>query len=79
MQRALHIKTTVLPGQRVEVTGSDLKEGEAVDVFVVLPPAAATARRSALQIIRSLHGHRLFETSAEVDQYLHEERDSWER
>lgn len=34
---------------------------------------------SMLEIINELPGGRLFKTSAEVDAYLREERDSWER
>ena len=36
-------------------------------------------RTSMLAIINELPGGRLFKTSAEVDAYLREERDSWDR
>lgn len=32
MQKALHIRTTVLPGGRVEFTSPDLEAGQSVDV-----------------------------------------------
>ena len=80
MQAALHIKTTVLPGNRIEVTAPELTGGEAVDVFLVLPQAAAPARRSMLELLESLPpGPRLFKTPEEADRYLQEERDSWDR
>lgn len=79
MQAALHLKTRVLPGKRVELTAAELKEGETVDVFLVLPEAPPAPRRSALEVIQSLQGHRLFQTPEEVDRYLQEERDSWDR
>ena len=37
------------------------------------------ARRSALELLESLPGRRLFKTSAEADEYLREEREAWER
>jgi hypothetical protein len=40
------------------------------------PPAP---RRSALELLESLPPGGLFKISAEVDRYLQEERDSWER
>lgn len=40
---------------------------------------SGTARRSALELLESLPGRRLFKTSAEADEYLREERESWER
>ena len=79
VQTALHVKTVVLPGNKIEVTAAQLREGDPVDVFVVLPEAPLIPRRSALEIIESLKGHRLFQTPEEVDRHLQEERDSWER
>ncbi|MGH9751341.1 MAG: hypothetical protein ACREA2_01025 [Blastocatellia bacterium] len=40
---------------------------------------AKPERRSVLDILKDLPGQRLFKTSAEVDAYLREERDSWDR
>jgi hypothetical protein len=82
MQAALHITTRVLPGRRVEFNAPELEEGTNVEVFVVSTQTSETAmqpRRSALEIIESLQGHRLFQTAEEVDRYLQEERDSWDR
>jgi hypothetical protein len=36
-------------------------------------------RRSALALLDSLPGRRLFQTSAEADEYLRNERESWGR
>lgn len=35
-------------------------------------------KRSALDILRSIRAERAFKTSAEVDEYLRTERDSWD-
>ena len=37
MQSALHVKTKILPGNRIEIQLPDLEEGKIVDVFVILP------------------------------------------
>ncbi len=39
------------------------------------PPAQ---KRSALKILRSIHAQPAFKTSAEVDEYLRTERNSWD-
>ena len=77
MQKALHIRTTVQPGGRVEFASPDLEAGQTVDVVVA--PAPAPSTRSAWQIISEGPGQRLFQTAKEVDDYLAEERASWDR
>ena len=77
MEKALHIRTTVLPGGKVEIVDEELTEGENVDVVISSTPAATG--RSAWQIISEGPGQRLFKTAKEVDDYIAEERASWER
>jgi hypothetical protein len=79
MDSALHIRTSVLPGSRVEITVPDLREGDPIDVFLVFPTPSNGPQQSALEIIESLRGHRLFRTPEDVDRYIKEERDSWDR
>jgi hypothetical protein len=79
MQPALHRKTTVLPGGKIELTDPELPCGEAVDVFVLLPEGSATTRQSAIEVLARSPGRRLFKNAEEVDTYLHEERDTWDR
>jgi hypothetical protein len=79
MQAALHLKTTVLPGGKIEVMDTSLPSGEIVDVIVLLPASPAVARRSAVDILAEAPGQRLFKTAADVAAYLREERDAWER
>lgn len=78
MQEAWHLETTVLPGGRVEVFDAGLPAGTAVDVFV-LPKSRQHSRRSAVDILASAPGQRLFKTAADVDEYLQTERDAWDR
>ena len=81
MQKALHLKTTVLPGGRIEIVDHDLSEGETVDVVVTpsASPAASPPRRSAVDILAEGPGQRLFKTAADVDSHIQAERESWER
>lgn len=77
MSIMLRTQTKVLPGNRVEISSPQLREGDTVEVTVASPENRE--KRSAVDIIKSLSGHRLFSTPADVDRYLNEERDSWDR
>ena len=77
MQRALHIRTTVQPGGRVEVASPELEAGQSVDVVVTR--SSSTKRRSVVDILAEAPGHRLFMTAKEVDDYIKKERASWDR
>ena len=77
MQKALHIRTTVQPGGKIEIVDQGLPVGEAVEV--VISPVLAPSARSAWQIISEGPGQRLFKTAKEVDDYIAEERASWDR
>ncbi len=77
MQKTLHIRTTVLPGGKIEIVNQELTEGESVDVMIT--PMPAPSARSAWQIISEGPGQRLFKTAKEVDDYIAEERASWDR
>ena len=54
MIRALHLKTTVLPGGRIEIVDQSLPVGESVDVVVSQP--ADSAGRSAVDILAEAPG-----------------------
>ena len=79
MRAALHLKTTVLPGGKIEIVDQELPAGEPVDVIVLLAAAPASVRRSALDMLAEAPGQRLFKTAADVDAYLQHEREAWER
>lgn len=80
MQSALRMETTVLPGHRLEISAPELPEGAKVEVIVVLPEQPIRPRLSMLEFLATLPpGPLLFKTPEEADQYLREERDSWER
>ena len=77
MQKALHIRTTVQPGGKVEFACPELEAGQSVDVVVTR--SSSTERRSVIDILAEAPGHRLFKTAKEVDDYIKEERASWDR
>ena len=80
MGTALHVKTTVLPGSRIEITAPDLREGEPIDVFLVSSETPASARRSVLEFLDSLPpGPRLCRTWTEIEKHFQEERDASDR
>ena len=81
MQSAFHTTATVLHGNRVEVTAPELREGDSVEVIVVLPEkTAASPPRSMLEFVQSLPpGPRSAATWNELEERFQEERDSWER
>ena len=79
MQNAVHVKTKVLPGGKIEITNQAFSAGEEVDVIVLLPESPTAARRSAMHILAEAPGHRLFKTASDVEAYLQQERGAWDR
>lgn len=77
MQKALHVRTTVRPGGKVEFASPDLEAGQTVDV-VVLHESSAKGR-SIMEILNDGPERRLFQTADEVRAYLKEEKASWDR
>ena len=77
MQKVLHLKTTVLPGGRIEIVDQELPVGKSVDVVVRHSPESP--RRSAVDILAEAPGQRVFKTAEEVESYLKDERESWNR
>ena len=77
MQKALHIRTTVQPGGKVEITSPELEAGQTVDVVVL--HESSVKGRSIMEILNSGPERRLFQTAEEVKAYLAQEKASWDR
>ena len=77
MQQALHKQATVQPGGKIEIVDQELLVGE--QVKVVIYPLDTPTHRSAWQIISEGPPARVFDSAREVDEYLAEERASWDR
>ena len=76
MQNSLHLKATVQPGGRIEIIDRQLPVGKSVEVVVW--PSPEPSGQSVHQIISEAPGGLLFKTAKEVDDYIKEERDSWD-
>lgn len=79
MESAMHVRTKVLPGKKIEVASPNLVEGEQVEVIIVFPAATRGRRRSVLDIVETTAPPQVFKTAEQADQYLQGERDSWDR
>ncbi|MCY4577554.1 MAG: hypothetical protein OXD31_00755 [Chloroflexi bacterium] len=76
MQKALHIRTTVLPGGKIEIVDDELPVGQTVDV--VVRHSSSPVSRSIMEILNSGPERRLFRTADEVKAYLEDEKSSWD-
>ncbi len=77
MQKVLHLKTTVLPGGKIEIVDKELPVGKSVNVVVT--HSSTSSQQSAVDVLAEAPGHRLFRNSDDVKSYLKDERNSWER
>ena len=79
MGSAIHIKTRVLRGKKIQVSSGNLVEGQPVDVFVIMPVSTCAQHRSVLQMLKSSPAPGVFTTPEEIDEHVQKERDSWDR
>ena len=79
MQAALRMTALVQAGGKIEVVDAQLPAGQAVEVVVLLPSPPDQIRRSIGEILDEAPGHLAFQTADEVDTYLRQERDAWDR
>ncbi len=73
------IKTTVLPGGKIEIIAPELIAGQQATVIIKVEREEHEKLTITERLARAnYHGGALFETAEEVDAYIREERDSWE-
>lgn len=76
----LHLRTTVQHGKRIEISSDELREGESVDVFLVMPDRSARGHGAIVEFLDSLPaGPRSYGTWEDVERRFQEERNSWDR
>lgn len=75
----IRVKTVVQPDGTVAVSAPGLVLGQEVMVSIETEGEAPAAKRHVLDILAELPGHQMFRSAEEVDAYMREERDSWER
>ena len=74
------IKTTVLPGGKIEIIAPELIAGQQATVIIKVEREEHEKLTITERLARAnYHGGALFKTAEEVDAYIREERDSWER
>lgn len=79
MGTIIHTSATVTPDGKIELSTPELEPGQRVDVTIEVSEDAAIPARHVIDIVKDLPGHQLFKTAEEVDAYIREERDSWDR
>lgn len=84
MSIALRIETVVQPDGKIELNVPQLTPGQRVTVIVeaaeiVEAKAQTPQKRRAADILAEAPGHLQFQTAKDVDEYIREERDAWER
>lgn len=84
MQSALKLKTTILPGHRIEVTSPELPENGEVELIIVLPETTNVSEqprhfKNVMEFLDSLTPiDRTPEEWAEVERQIQEEKNSWD-
>jgi hypothetical protein len=78
MATIIQREAVVGPDGKIEISAPELAPGQHVTVTIE-PQQAPVEKRPAIEILRESPGHRLFKTAEEVDAYIREERDSWDR
>ncbi len=80
MKPALHATTTVLPGKKIEVDATELREGQAVDVFVIVRSDEPRNQPSLADFLESLPpSNRTKQEWDEFEREFQAERDAWDR
>ena len=78
VETIVRAKTIVQPGGQVIITDPALLTGKPVEVIILLSEEPNEPRLSMLDVLNSVPGHLLFQNAAEINQYLREERASWD-
>ncbi|HEX2349342.1 MAG TPA: hypothetical protein VHI51_13005 [Ktedonobacterales bacterium] len=83
MSTVIHREAVVGPDGKIEISAPELQPGQRVSVTIEPEAddasASSTAEPSLYDLVKDLPGGRLFKTADEVDEYLRQERDSWDR
>lgn len=79
-----HVNAVVGPDGALDLYVSDLPPGQQVTITIeteqeMAPVQPASTGIHMIDLIKDLPGHRLFKTADDVDAYLREERESWDR
>ena len=89
MSAVIHREAVVGPDGKIEISAPELRPGQRVAITIEpdLKPSNTTGEDTAEEtpepslydLVKDLPGGRLFKTAEEVDEYIRQERDSWDR
>ena len=79
MTTVIHREAVVGPDGTIEVSAPELAPGQHVNITIEAIETQAAGKRRAADILAEAPGHLMFNTAEEVDAYIREERDSWDR
>ena len=75
----LEVKTRILAGGRIEIEVPELPEEREATVRITVEKDPSPPKRRFLDVLGEYKGGRSFRTAEEVDRFINEERDSWDR
>ncbi|HLZ22952.1 MAG TPA: hypothetical protein VKQ30_12590 [Ktedonobacterales bacterium] len=79
MTTAIRKEAVVGPDGKIEISAPELTPGQRVTVTIQAEAPEERQGPHVIDIIKDLPGGRLFKTAEEVDAYIREERESWDR
>ena len=80
MATVIHREAIVGPDGQIELTVPEFKPGERVTVTIERREShMPIGKRPASEILAEAPGHLEFQTAEEVDEYIRQERDSWDQ
>lgn len=86
MSASIHREAVVGPEGKIEISAPELQPGQRVSITIEPEADAANAttyppegKLPMIDLMDEAPGQQLFKTADEVDEYLRQERDSWDR
>ncbi|MEM8638000.1 MAG: hypothetical protein AAGG51_04155 [Cyanobacteria bacterium P01_G01_bin.54] len=79
---SIHAQTELLEGNRVELTIPELPNlpvGTKLEVFVIIPQSPSPTKLSVFEMLQQAPPVNTFQTAEAVDQYLSDERGTWDK
>jgi len=85
MSMVIHREAVVGPDGKIEISAPELQPGQRVSVTIAAEPEAGVGayppddKIPMIDLMDEAPGQQLFKTADEVDEYIRQERDSWDR
>lgn len=78
MSTEVRVRTVVLPDGKIEINAPELIPGQCAAVVVTIEDNETMEQPHVIDILKTLPGHRLYQSAEEVDAHVREERNAWE-